>query len=86
MVEMRVYLTQRQRGELDAVAGITGKKRSELVRKAVEHLTEWTRERRGATLREAAGMRRDRAELPDFRAMRGEPKWRYRTSRTEVVL
>jgi Arc/MetJ-type ribon-helix-helix transcriptional regulator len=71
MVRTQIYLTDRQREELAAIAKAAGKKQSELIREAVDRLIdEKSRSRREAVLREAAGMWKDRKDLPDFRAAR----------------
>lgn len=73
MVRTQIYLTDRQRDELAAIAKTVGKKQSELIREAVDRfIDEKSRTRREAVLREAAGMWKDREDLPDFRAMRAE--------------
>ena len=71
MVRTQIYLTERQRDELAAIAKTVGKKQSELIREAVDRLIdEEGRGRREAVLREAAGIWKDRMDLPDFRATR----------------
>ena len=73
MVRTQVYLTERQRDELAAIAKTVGKKQSQLIREAVDRLIdEEGRGRRETVLREAAGIWKDRTDLPDFRAMRAE--------------
>jgi Arc/MetJ-type ribon-helix-helix transcriptional regulator len=73
MVRTQIYLTDHQRDELAAIAKTVGKKQSELIREAVDRLIdEEGRNRREAVLREAAGMWKDREDLPDFTAMRAE--------------
>ena len=73
MVRTQIYLTERQRDELAAIAKTVGKKQSELIREAVDRLIdEEGRGRRETVLREAAGIWKDRNDLPDFRAMRAE--------------
>ena len=73
MVRTQIYLTERQRDELAAIAKTTGKKQSELIREAVDRLiNEEGRGRRKTVLGEAAGIWKDRTDLPDFRAMRAE--------------
>jgi len=73
MVRTQIYLTERQRDELAALAKIIGKKQSELIREAVDRLIdEEGRDRREAVLREAAGIWKDRTDLPDFKALRAE--------------
>ena len=73
MVRTQIYLTKRQRDELAAIAKRAGKKQSELIREAVDRLIDQTgRSRREAVLREAAGIWKDRTDLPDFKAIRAE--------------
>ena len=73
MIRTQIYLTDHQRDELAAIAKTVGKKQSELIREAVDRLIdEEGRNRRKAVLREAAGIWRDREDLPDFRAIRAE--------------
>ncbi|RJR23329.1 MAG: CopG family transcriptional regulator [Desulfobacteraceae bacterium] len=73
MVRTQIYLTAHQRDELAAIAKTVGKKQSELIREAVDRLIhEEGRNRRDAVLREAAGMWKDREDLPDFRVLRVE--------------
>ena len=71
MVRTQVYLTEEERDGLDAVAKSTGKKQSELIREAVDRFLDQTiGERRAAVLDGAAGMWRNRSDLPDFGAAR----------------
>ena len=73
MVRTQIYLTERQRDELAATAKTAGKKQSELIREAVDHLIDQSgHSRREAVLREVAGIWKDRKDLPDFKAMRAE--------------
>lgn len=73
MIRTQIYLTDRQRSELAAISKTLGKKQSELIREAVDRLIDqrsssW----RELVLREAAGIWKDRTDLPDFRAIRTE--------------
>lgn len=73
MVRTQIYLTERQRDELAAIAKAAGKKQSELIREAVDRLIDQEgSSRREAVLREAAGIWKDRKDLPDFKAARAE--------------
>ena len=73
MVRTQIYLTERQRDELAAIARAAGKKQSELIREAVDRLIDQAgSSRRETVLREAAGIWKDRTDLPDFKAMRTE--------------
>jgi len=71
MIRTQVYLTRTQRDELAAIARASGRKQSELIRDALDRfLQEEGRSRRKAVLREAAGLWRDREDLPDVRDVR----------------
>ena len=73
MVRTQIYLTERQRDELAAIAKTTGKKQSELIREAIDRLLDQSgRDWRQAVLRETAGMWKDRNDLPDFDVLRDE--------------
>ena len=73
MIRTQVYLTKVERKELAALADATGKKQSELIRQAVDNLLEQSADsRRQAIIDAAAGMWKDRDDLPDFRALRKE--------------
>jgi hypothetical protein len=73
MVRTQIYLTQRQRDELAAIAETCGKKQSELIREAVDQFIDQAGSgRRDVVLRQAAGIWKDRTDLPDFEAVRGE--------------
>jgi hypothetical protein len=73
MVRTQIYLTERQRDELAAIAKTAGKKQSELIREAVDRLIDQSgRSRREAVLRAAAGVWKNRRDLPDFQATRAE--------------
>ena len=71
MVRTQVYLTKCEREALAALSEVTGKKQSELIRQAVDSLIEQSAaKRREAVLQRAAGMWKDRDDLPDFTAIR----------------
>ena len=73
MIRTQIYLTERQRDELAALAKTAGKKQSELIREAVDRLIAQSGEnRRRTALREAAGMWKERTDLPDFASLRTE--------------
>ena len=73
MVRTQIYLTSRQRDELAAIAKTSGKKQSELIREAVDHLIDQSgAQRQETSLGQAAGMWENRKDLPDFRAIRAE--------------
>ncbi len=73
MIRTQIYLTERQRDEMAALAKGTGKKQSELIREAVDlFINQAGPEQRKALLSQAAGIWKDRKDLPDFKALRTE--------------
>jgi len=73
MVRTQIYLTEKQRKELLAISKAVGKKQSELIREAVDNLIEKScNSRRESILRQAAGIWKDRTDLPDFEKIRKE--------------
>ena len=71
MIRTQIYLTDRQRAELEAISKTSGKKQSELVREAVDRfIAQEGKSWREIVLREAAGIWKDRTDLPDFKAIR----------------
>ena len=73
MVRTQIYLTERQRDELATMAKSAGKKQSELIREAIDRFIDTSGSRhRELVLREAAGMWKDRTDLPDFKSIRAE--------------
>jgi len=73
MIRTQIYLTDRQRSELAAISKTLGKKQSELIREAVDRFIDQAgHRRREIVLREAAGIWKDREDLPDFNAIRAE--------------
>ena len=71
MVRTQIYLTEGQRAEIAAIASQSGKRQSEVIREAVDRFIEQkSRGRREAILRKAAGIWRDRTDLPDLDALR----------------
>ncbi len=73
MVRTQIYLTERQRFELAAISKTMGKKQSELIREAVDRLIDQAgHRRREDVLSKAAGMWKNRTDLPDFAKIRGE--------------
>lgn len=73
MIRTQIYLTDRQRAELEAISKTLGKKQSELIREAVDRFIDQTgRNRREIVLRRAAGIWKDRTDLPDFETIRTE--------------
>jgi predicted transcriptional regulator len=66
-------LTEKQRDALRDLARQTGKKRSALIRQAIDDFLDRHQPRdRRAMLEQARGMWKDRDDLPDFQALRRE--------------
>ncbi|MBN1919559.1 MAG: ribbon-helix-helix protein, CopG family [Verrucomicrobia bacterium] len=73
MFRTQVYLTKKEREALAALARATGKKQSELIRQAVDRLIEQTgAKQQKAALEQAAGLWKERDDLPDFGTVRAE--------------
>lgn len=73
MIRTQIYLTNKQRAELAVIAENMGKKQSEIIREAIDRLIDQNRQNRKKTaLIEAAGIWKNRDDLPDFRAIRSE--------------
>ena len=73
MVRTQIYLTEYQRDELATMARSAGKKQSELIREAIDRLINQSgSSHRKLVLREAAGIWKDRTDLPDFKSIRAE--------------
>ncbi|MEW6520324.1 MAG: CopG family transcriptional regulator [Thermodesulfobacteriota bacterium] len=73
MIRTQIYLTEHQRDELAAIAKSYGKKQSELIREAIDRLIEQAgKSHRELVLHEAAGIWKDRDDLPDFMSIRSE--------------
>lgn len=71
MVRTQIYLTEEERKGLVVLAEASGKKQSELIRQAVDHLIhQFSPTQRAMVLKEAAGLWQNRKDLPDFEGMR----------------
>lgn len=72
MIRTQIYLTKQERAGLKTMAAARGKKQSELIREAIDCLLQQSKKsRRAAILDRAAGLWKDRTDLPDFREIRG---------------
>ncbi|MFN8496905.1 MAG: CopG family transcriptional regulator [Anaerolineae bacterium] len=73
MITTSISLTEEEETALRVMAEESGKTPDELVREVVEQfLAEHKLEYRRALRRQAAGMWRDRTDLPDFASLRRE--------------
>ena len=71
MVRTQRYLTKEERVGLKALASATGKNQAQLIREAVDRFIELASgSRRNSVLSNAAGIWKDRDDLPDFDAAR----------------
>jgi len=71
MVRMQVDLTEEERSGLLALAEASGRTQSALIREAIDNLiAPYDGARRLAALDNAAGIWKDRNDLPDFAAAR----------------
>ena len=71
MIRTQIYLTDRQRDRLSAMARAGGRPQSELIREAIDRFLEQDAHAgRDAALREAAGIWRHRSDLPDLDVLR----------------
>ena len=73
MIRTQIYLTDNQRLKLTVIARDTGKKQSEIIREAIDRLLDQTnQDSKKNAVKAAAGIWKNRDDLPDFRAMRSE--------------
>ncbi len=71
MVRTQIYLTETEVTALDTIAVQKGKKKSELIREAVDALiAKYNKSKRQRILDKTAGMWKDRDDLPDFTKVR----------------
>lgn len=71
MIRTQIYLTGRQRNEIAAIAKAMGRRQSEVIREAVDHLIEEKGlVRRRAVLHRAAGIWKGRGDLPTLHELR----------------
>jgi hypothetical protein len=73
MVRTQIYLTEKEQAALRNLARQTGKKQSELIRRAIDDFIDRYQPRdRLAIMEQAWGIWKDRDDLPDFQALRRE--------------
>jgi len=71
MVKTQIYLTECALSELETLAIQRGKKKSQLIREAIDNLLEkYNSYKRQRVLDRVAGMWKERDDLPDFTALR----------------
>lgn len=71
MIRTQIYLTDHEKTLLGVLSAATGKAQSELIREAIDDfVAQKSPARRKAILAKAAGMWKDRRDLPDFNALR----------------
>lgn len=73
MVKTQIYLTEEEKLSLSTISHQLGKRQSELIREAVDELiTRYSENRHQEILEKAAGIWKDRDDLPDFASIRKE--------------
>lgn len=73
MIRTQIYLTDKQRSELAIIAKNLGKNQSEIIRDAIDLLIDQAGQNRKKTaLQKAAGIWKNRTDIPDFRTIRSE--------------
>lgn len=73
MIRTQIYLTEAEQNSLVMLSQQTGESRSQLIRKAIDHLIgRLERPNKKALLQGAKGLWRTRKDLPNFRAIRQE--------------
>lgn len=82
MTRTQIYLTEAEQLALRALAKATGKSQSELIRSAIDRfVASFDEDAKRKALMEAAGIRKRRADLPDFGSIRREADRRVSTRR-----
>ncbi|MCK4761586.1 MAG: ribbon-helix-helix protein, CopG family [Candidatus Aminicenantes bacterium] len=71
MIRTQIYLTEEEKSALNSLSASSGKSLSRLIREAVDNLiVRYSRNRHSQVLDRAAGMWKDREDLPDFAELR----------------
>jgi metal-responsive CopG/Arc/MetJ family transcriptional regulator len=73
MNRTQIYLTEDEQGALRSLSAASGRSQSELIREAIDRFLAETRpQSQRAALMAAAGLWRDRTDLPDLADLRAE--------------
>ncbi len=73
MKRTQIYLTEKEQEELESLSEKKGTSKSALIREAVDqYLAKHSEEQRKEAFERAAGMWKDRDDLPDFEELRKE--------------
>lgn len=73
MLRTQIYLTESEHEALDGLSRRSGKKKSQLIREAVDqYVAQTSVSNRKAILKACAGMWAHRTDLPDFEKLRKE--------------
>ncbi|MCD6705217.1 MAG: ribbon-helix-helix domain-containing protein [Thiobacillus sp.] len=73
MNRTQIYLTEQEQAALRTLAAASGRSQSELIREAVDHyLSEAEPQVRRAAVMDAAGLWKERDDLPDLARLRTE--------------
>lgn len=73
MKRTQIYLTEKEQLELDRLSEKKGASKSAIIREAIDqYLAKHSEEHRKEVFERAAGMWKDRDDLPDFKELRKE--------------
>ena len=71
MIQTQIYLTEREKEQLEIIALTRGVKQSELIREAVDELIKkYTPSQRLTRIQQARGLWKNRQDLPTLRDLR----------------
>lgn len=78
MIRTQIYLTEKEKAQLETIAQTRGVKQSELIREAVDELIEkYAPSQRLAQIKQVRGLWKNRQDLPALRDLRSG--WSRRT-------